>query len=85
MATHAIVMARLFVPSSSLLIRNRYSQIADSPFVVQIRSTKDHLPLPGIQCGDIGDKMGHNAVERVYASITFEYRKTPCLWATRKY
>ncbi|XP_053381780.1 peroxisomal acyl-coenzyme A oxidase 1-like [Mercenaria mercenaria] len=32
-------------------------------FIVQIRSEKDHTPLPGISVGDIGNKIGYNAMD----------------------
>jgi len=86
-ATHAIVMARLFVPSSSSSNSEpAFSDKGIHAFVVQIRSTKDHLPLPGVQCGDIGDKWDIMRSITVFcASITCGYRKTPCLWAIRKF
>jgi len=77
-ATHAIVMARLFVPSSSSSSSNSEPAFSDKgihAFVVQIRSTKDHLPLPGVQCGDIGDKMGYNAVDNGF--LRFDHVRIP--------
>ena len=78
-ATHAIVMARLFVPSSSSSSPSSVGPVfADKgihAFVVQIRSTKDHLPLPGVQCGDIGDKMGYNAVDNGF--LRFDHVRIP--------
>ena len=77
-ATHAIVMARLFVPSSSSSSPSSVGpvfRIKTYAFVVQIRSTKDHLPLPGVQCGDIGDKMGYNAVDNGF--LRFDHVRIP--------
>ena len=75
-ATHAIVMARLFVPSSSSSsIGPVFADKGIHAFVVQIRSTKDHLPLPGVQCGDIGDKMGYNAVDNGF--LRFDHVRIP--------
>ncbi|CAL6351701.1 unnamed protein product [Bathycoccus prasinos] len=78
-ATHAIVMARLFVPSSSSSFASHsepvFSDKGIHAFVVQIRSTKDHLPLPGVQCGDIGDKMGYNAVDNGF--LRFDHVRVP--------
>ena len=75
----AIVMARLFVPSSSSSFASHsepvFSDKGIHAFVVQIRSTKDHLPLPGIQCGDIGDKMGYNAVDNGF--LRFDHVRVP--------
>jgi alkylation response protein AidB-like acyl-CoA dehydrogenase len=33
------------------------------PFIVPIRSLETHLPLPGIEVGDIGEKMGYNSMD----------------------
>ena len=46
-ATHAIVMARLFLAGKDH---------GPHAFIVQIRALKTHLPLPGIEVGDIGPK-----------------------------
>ncbi|XP_053382345.1 peroxisomal acyl-coenzyme A oxidase 1-like isoform X2 [Mercenaria mercenaria] len=35
-------------------------------FVVQIRSLKDHTPLPGISVGDIGNKLGYGGMDNGY-------------------
>jgi acyl-CoA oxidase len=53
-ATHAVVMARLFVQG-----------VDHGPhaFVVQLRSLDDHKCLPGIMIGDIGPKFGYNGVD----------------------
>jgi acyl-CoA oxidase len=53
-ATHAVVMARLFVNGKD------YGPHA---FVVQLRSLHDHKCLPGITIGDIGPKFGYNGVD----------------------
>ena len=46
-ATHAVVMARLFVSGKDY---------GPHGFIVQLRSLQTHLPLPGIEVGDIGPK-----------------------------
>lgn len=46
-ATHVLCMARLFLKGKD------YGPHA---FIVQIRSLSTHLPLPGIEVGDIGPK-----------------------------
>ncbi|CAE7206475.1 ACX1, partial [Symbiodinium pilosum] len=50
-ANHAVVYARLIVKGKDLGIHN---------FMVQIRDMKTHEPLPGVQVGDIGPKIGYN-------------------------
>jgi len=77
-STHAIVMARLFVPNllfSSSLGDEKFVDKGIHAFVVQIRSTKNHMPLSGIQCGDIGDKMGYNAVDNGF--LRFDHVRIP--------
>ena len=32
------------------------------PFLLQVRSLEDHKPMPGIRVGDLGTKIGYNAV-----------------------
>ena len=36
------------------------------PFIVQIREMYTHEPLPGIEVGDVGTKLGYNAVDNGY-------------------
>nr|AWK67839.1 ACOX [Dunaliella tertiolecta] len=59
-ATHAVVMARLFIDGKD------YGPHA---FVVQVRSLQDHLPLPGICVGDIGPKFGYGGVDNGYLAM----------------
>ncbi|KAJ7915807.1 acyl-CoA oxidase [Mycena leptocephala] len=49
-ASHAIVMAHLIVGGTDHGVH---------PFIVQLRSLDDYAPLPGIELGDIGLKVGH--------------------------
>ncbi len=77
-ATHAIVMARLFLPSD----QNGSGAGAEAaqdhgphPFVMQIRDLRTHLPLPGVECGDIGPKMGYNGVDNGY--LRFDHVRVP--------
>ena len=65
-ATHAVVMARLFLGSRDL---------GPHPFVVQVRSIDTHLPLPGITVGDIGPKMGYNGVDNGF--LRFDHVRIP--------
>lgn len=53
-ATHVILMARLLTQGKD------YGPHA---FIVQIRDLQTHLPLPGVQVGEIGPKMGYNGVD----------------------
>jgi len=53
-ATHVICMARLFTKGSDH---------GPHPFVVQIRSLEDHRPVAGVEVGDIGPKLGYNAMD----------------------
>ena len=39
------------------------------PFIVQLRSLSDYTPLPGIELGDIGIKMGLNSTDNGFASF----------------
>ena len=36
------------------------------PFIIQIRSRETHEPLPGIEVGDIGTKLGYNSIDNGY-------------------
>ncbi|XP_017948522.1 peroxisomal acyl-coenzyme A oxidase 2 isoform X1 [Xenopus tropicalis] len=46
--THAVVLAHLIIKEKNYGMH---------PFIVQVRSLKDHSPMPGITVGDIGPKM----------------------------
>ena len=50
MANHAVVFAQLVIEG------NKYSVC---PFIVQIRESDTHMPCKGIQCGDLGPKLGY--------------------------
>lgn len=65
-ATHVILMARL-------IINNK--DYGPHGFVVQIRDLKTHAPLPGIQVGDIGPKLGFNGVDNGW--LRFDHVKIP--------
>ncbi|KAJ7648113.1 hypothetical protein FB45DRAFT_823261 [Roridomyces roridus] len=60
-ASHAIVMARLVIKSEDYGVH---------PFIVQLRSLEDYTPLPGVELGDIGLKLGHNTNDNGYAFFT---------------
>ena len=53
-ATHAVVYAQLVV---------RGKRHGLNAFVVQLRDTHNGTTLPGITCGDMGAKMGRNALD----------------------
>ncbi|KAL3665480.1 hypothetical protein V7S43_009515 [Phytophthora oleae] len=53
-ATHAIVIARLFLDGKDMGLQS---------FIVQIRSLIDHKPMPGVNVRDIGPKIGFNAID----------------------
>ncbi|KNC54603.1 Acox1 protein [Thecamonas trahens ATCC 50062] len=59
-ATHAIVMARLIVGETDHGVH---------PFLVQLRDMESHMTLPGIELGDIGSKLGMNAVDNGYLCL----------------
>uniref|UniRef100_A0AAV1TQA9 Acyl-coenzyme A oxidase n=1 Tax=Peronospora matthiolae TaxID=2874970 RepID=A0AAV1TQA9_9STRA len=59
-ANHAIVHARLTLDGKDVGVQ---------AFLVQIRSMHDHMPLPGIEVGDIGPKVGFNAVDNGYCAF----------------
>ncbi|PVV04861.1 hypothetical protein BB560_000625 [Smittium megazygosporum] len=65
-ATHACIMAQLYVEGR---------HIGLFPVVIPIRSSDDHKPLPGITVGDIGPKMGFNAVDNGF--INFNKVRVP--------
>nr|CAB3219771.1 peroxisomal acyl-coenzyme A oxidase 2 [Phallusia mammillata] len=53
-ANHALVMANLIIDGKE------YGMHA---FIVQIRDLSTHMPLPGVTVGDIGSKMGFEAID----------------------
>ncbi|MEW5313953.1 MAG: hypothetical protein WDW38_005483 [Sanguina aurantia] len=59
-ATHAVVMARLFIAAKD------YGPHA---FIVQLRSLETHLPIPGVKVGDIGPKFGYGGVDNGFMSL----------------
>ena len=46
----AVVFAQLILPSGK--------SAGPHAFLVQIRDRIDHLPLPGVEIGDCGEKIG---------------------------
>ncbi|XP_060576845.1 peroxisomal acyl-coenzyme A oxidase 1-like [Ruditapes philippinarum] len=56
-STHAIVLAQLIIDGKNHGMH---------PFMLQLRSLDDHMPIPGIKVGDIGKKVGANMVDNGY-------------------
>ncbi|KAG7376740.1 hypothetical protein PHYPSEUDO_012798 [Phytophthora pseudosyringae] len=57
-ATHAIVHAKLQIDGGDKGVQ---------AFIVPLRSPEDHMPLAGIEMGDIGPKVGFNSLDNGYA------------------
>ncbi|KND04432.1 uncharacterized protein SPPG_00161 [Spizellomyces punctatus DAOM BR117] len=60
MATHAILMAQLVIKGQSFGIH---------PFLLPLRSLKDHTVLPGITIMDIGPKIGANSQDNGFMQL----------------
>jgi len=60
-ANHALVMANLVVDGKNHGMH---------PFIVQIRDLSTHLPLPGVQVGDIGDKLAFENIDNGFLHMT---------------
>ena len=65
-STHAVVMARLIT---------RGEDKGPHAFIVQIRRNEDHQDMPGVTAGDIGPKMGYNAVDNGF--LRFDHVRVP--------
>ena len=65
-SNHAVVFARCIAGENDYGVQ---------PFLVPIRSTKDHKPLPGVSVGDIGKKLGYNPVDNGY--LSFDHYRIP--------
>ncbi|KAL4226800.1 Peroxisomal acyl-coenzyme A oxidase 1 [Mactra antiquata] len=52
--THAVVLAQLVIDGTNCGMH---------PFMVQLRSLDDHMPLPGVKLGDIGPKLAANSTD----------------------
>jgi len=69
--THSLIFARL--------ISNGVDH-GVQPFFCQVRSLEDHKQLPGIECGDIGPKLGYSSKDNGYMRLTnFRIPKTSLL------
>ena len=60
-ANHAILIARLIVKGKDY---------GPQTFIVPLRSMDTHMPLPGVELGDIGPKHGYNTKDNGYAIFT---------------
>jgi acyl-CoA oxidase len=60
MSNHAIVFARCVANNKDY---------GPKPFFVQIRSFDDHMPVKGVKVGDLGPKLGYNAVDNGWLSF----------------
>lgn len=55
------------------------------PFLVPVRDEKTHMPLPGLEIGDIGDKMGYKGVNNGYLGFAnFRIPRTNMLMKNAK-
>lgn len=64
LATHAIVYAQLLLTNSEGVLEEK----GVHAFMMQIRD-ENHLPLPGIELGDLGPKLGDNANDTGYMRL----------------
>ena len=60
-ATHAVVYANLIISKKNYGVH---------AFMVQLRDSQTHYIMPGIECGDIGPKLGYNSMDNGYARFT---------------
>jgi len=60
MANHAVVYARCIVGDTDYGVK---------PFFAQIRDMDTHLPLRGIEAGDLGSKLGYNTENNGWMSF----------------
>eukprot|EP01094_Clydonella_sp_ATCC50884_P002425 TRINITY_DN11854_c0_g1_i1.p1 TRINITY_DN11854_c0_g1~~TRINITY_DN11854_c0_g1_i1.p1 ORF type:complete len:697 (+),score=224.04 TRINITY_DN11854_c0_g1_i1:275-2092(+) len=61
LCTHAVVYARLILNGKDYGVHN---------FLVQVRDTETHMPLRGIELGDIGAKWGTNTTDNGFVRFT---------------
>ena len=65
-ATHACIFARCIAGGKDFGVQS---------FVVQVRDFDTFEPLPGIEIGDIGTKLGYNGADNGY--LQFTHHRTP--------
>ena len=56
-ANHCIVYAKLVTQGKVCGVQ---------PFIVQVRDTQTHMPVPGVEMGDIGPKFGNSNKDNGY-------------------
>eukprot|EP00743_Colponemidia_sp_Colp-15_P006276 GILK01006752.1.p1 GENE.GILK01006752.1~~GILK01006752.1.p1 ORF type:complete len:716 (-),score=98.61 GILK01006752.1:237-2384(-) len=61
-ANHVVLWAHLHLSATG-------PSLGIHPFVVQIRSLVDHLPMPGVLVGDMGHKLGQNGLDNGFVSF----------------
>ncbi|KAG0355290.1 Peroxisomal acyl-coenzyme A oxidase 1 [Podila minutissima] len=59
-STHCVIYARLLLHGKDYGVH---------PFLLQIRASGTHTPLPGIEIGDIGPKIGFNTIDNGFLRI----------------
>ncbi len=75
-STHATVFARLLLPTGKTENNATvYKDYGVHIFLVQLRDLSNHQPMPGVQLGDIGAKMGRNGIDNGW--IVFNHVKIP--------
>ncbi|CCI48790.1 unnamed protein product [Albugo candida] len=67
--------ANVAVVYARLLLDNGTTDVGVHAFIVPLRSLRDHLPLKGIELGDIGPKVGFQAVDNGFC--TFDHVRIP--------
>lgn len=65
-ATHAVVQAKLITNGRDFGVH---------PFVVPLRSLKDHKPFPGVRVADIGPKFGFMSIDN--GTVLFDHYRIP--------
>lgn len=60
-------IANIAIVYAKTIIKGR--KIGVLPFIVQIRDFETHKPMPGVEVGDIGPKMGYSAKENGYLRL----------------
>ena len=66
-ATHAVVYAQLLIPNSKT--PTKIDNKGLHAFVVQLRD-ENHRPLPGIELGDLGPKLGDHGNDTGFLRLT---------------
>jgi acyl-CoA oxidase len=65
-ANHAVVYGRCIANGNDYGVK---------PFFVQIRDFEKHMPLKGVEVGDLGPKLGYNCMENGY--LSFDHVRCP--------